>query len=122
MLGDFPPNSKVILLILLSEPLEAINWPTLVLPVKAILSTNGLFTRASPASPQPDKTCTTPGGNPASLANYAILNAVNGVFSEVLSILTQPVARHGPHFHAYIKRGKLNGIIYPQTPTGSFLV
>lgn len=93
-----------------------------MLPVKAILSTNGLFTRYSPASPHPDKTCTTPGGNPASLANWAILNAVKGVFSEVLRILTHPVARHGAHFQAYINRGKFQGMIYPQTPTGSYFV
>lgn len=43
--------------------------PTFVEPVNAILSTSGCFTKYSPTLPGPFNTYTTPGGNPASLAN-----------------------------------------------------
>jgi len=37
--------------------------------------------------------------------------AVRGVFSDVFRIETQPVAKQGPHFQDYIKRGKFQGMI-----------
>ncbi len=43
--GDFPPNSKVTLLRLPFGESFIIPYPTLVLPVKAILSTKGLLTK-----------------------------------------------------------------------------
>jgi len=100
----------------------AMYLPTLVDPVKAILSTPGCFTKYDPTSPYPLRTYTTPGGKPASLAKAAILKADKGVFSEVFNIETEPAAKQGPHFHANIKIGKFQGIIWAQTPTGSNLV
>lgn len=79
--------------------------------MKAILSTSGCSTKYYPTSPYPDKTYTTPGGKPASLAKEAIFKAVKGVFSEVFKIDTHPEANKGPHFQAYIKIGKFQGII-----------
>ncbi len=71
-------------------------------PVKVILSTSGCLTRYAPISPNPLKIWKTPGGNPTSTANYPILKAERGVFSEVFKIETHPVAATGPHFQAYI--------------------
>lgn len=79
--------------------------------MKAILSILGWRTNAFPTSPKPVKTYKTPGGNPASIANYAICNAVKGVYSAGFKIPTQPAAKRGPHFQHYINNGKFHGII-----------
>lgn len=122
MFADFPPNSKVNLLMLLLVEFFIISRPTSVDPVKATLSIPGWLTIALPAvSPYPDNMLTTPSGNPASVINSPTLNADNGVYSAVFITIVHPVAKAGPNFHAYINNGKFQGIIYPTTPTGSSL-
>lgn len=97
--------------------------PVAVDPVKAILSTPGCQMRASPASfPYPGMIFTTPSGNPALTINSPILRAVNGVSSAGFKTTVHPAANAGAIFQANITIGKFQGIIYPQTPTGSFFV
>jgi hypothetical protein len=59
--------------------------------------------------------------NPASQINSPTLKAVNGVYSATFMTTVHPVAKAGPNFQAYINNGKFHGIIYPTTPTGSYL-
>lgn len=65
ILGDFPPSSKVILLIFGEALFEIISLPTIVDPVKEILSTKGDSTSHLPAvSPFPVMILTDPAGKP----------------------------------------------------------
>jgi hypothetical protein len=98
ILGDFPPSSKVTLLIFGVLDLDRISLPTAVLPVKLTLSTKGWLTRAYPTSPYPVKKFTTPSGKPASWINSAILRAVRGACSAGFMTAVQPVANRGPSF------------------------
>ena len=91
--------------------------------MKAILSTPGCLTRASPAvSPKPGTMLITPAGKPASSASSPIRSAVSGVCSAGFRTTVQPAASAGPHFQATISIGKFQGMICPATPTGSRLV
>ena len=120
MRGDFPPNSKVVLLI---PPFINIFFPTSVDPVKAILSTSLLLTSASPASsPNPGSIFTTPSGKLHSNNNSPILSAVKGVYSAGFRIIVFPPASAGAIFIVAIKIGKFQGVIDATTPTGSYLV
>ena len=66
MLGDLPPSSSVTRLIVWAAP-AAIERPTSVEPVNAILATSGCSTsRAPQTEPGPTTTLTTPSGSPAS--------------------------------------------------------
>jgi len=65
---------------------------------------------------------TTPGGNPASTINSAILKAESGVCYAVFMTTVHPAARAGASFHACINIGTFHGIICPATPTGSLVV
>jgi len=64
----------------------------------------------------------TPSGPPTSWKIYAILRAVNDVFSAGFNTAVHPVARTGANLNEAIKIGKFHGVIYPQTPTGSNFV
>ena len=57
-----------------------------------------------------------------SAASSAMYKAVSGVCSAVFMILTLPMASIGAHFQHCINRGKFQGMICPQTPTGSWRV
>lgn len=120
--GDFPPNSKEIFFKLLTEHFYMISYPTSVEPVNEILSTSGWSTRQAPVYPNPVTILTTPGGKPASLNNWANLKAERGVYSAGFKTTVQPVHKAGANFQTAINKGKFQGIINPQTPTGSFLV
>jgi hypothetical protein len=65
---------------------------------------------------------TTPGGNPASAISLAVNSAVRGVNSLGLSTTVFPHASAGPNFHASMRRGKFQGMIWPTTPMGSWRV
>ncbi len=108
--GDFPPSSSESFL-----PLPAvatrINRPTSVDPVKAILSTSGWATRASPARPSPVMMLTTPAGSPASVHSSAKRSAVSEVNSAGLSTTVFPIANAGATFHASMRSGKFHGMI-----------
>jgi len=121
MFGDLPPSSSVTRLS--CSPARAAIWrPTGVDPVKAILSTPGCSTSSAPVSPSPVTTFSTPSGRPASSASSASRSAVSGVCSAGLSTTVQPAASAGPSFQAAISSGKFQGMICPQTPTGSLRV
>jgi hypothetical protein len=62
---------------------------------------------------------TVPGGIPASRISSPSLSALSGVCSAGLRMVAQPVASTGASFHAAISRGKFQGMIWAQTPTGS---
>jgi hypothetical protein len=93
--------------------------PTSVDPVKAILSTSGWATRASPVRPSPVTMFTTPGGSPDSSQSWAKRSAVSEVNSAGLSTTVFPIARAGAIFQASMRSGKFHGMIWPTTPTGS---
>ena len=118
-LGDLPPSSSVTRLIVLAAP-AAIERPTSVDPVKAILATSGCSTRRWPqVRPGPTTTFSTPSGSPAAAAISAKRSAVSGVSSAGLSTTVLPAASAGPSFHAAIVSGKFQGTISPTTPSGS---
>lgn len=62
-----------------------------------------------------------PGGKPTSLMYSQILRAERGVVSADLITIALPVARAGPIFHENMAAGKFQGMIWPQTPMGSYL-
>ena len=69
MFADLPPSSSVTRLIVAAAP-AAIERPTSVEPVNAILATSGCSTRRCPhVRPGPTTTFTTPSGRPASRAS-----------------------------------------------------
>lgn len=80
--GDFPPNSRVTLLMFDLPADDCMIFPTSVDPVNDILSTSGDSTIAAPAvGPYPGITLTTPAGNPASCIRDARNSDVSGVCS-----------------------------------------
>lgn len=101
ILALLPPNSRVIRFKLLSCAFLIIQSPTLVEPVKAILSIFGCLTKYYPTSVPPGRTFSTPAGTPASKASSPILKALNGVQGAGFKMLTHPVANTGAHFQAY---------------------
>ena len=121
MFGLLPPSSSVSRLSD-SPHLAPISRPTAVEPVKAILSTPGCSTSAAPVAPSPATTLTTPSGIPASAASSATRSAVSGVCSAGFSTVVHPVASTGESFQIAISSGKFQGMIWPQTPTGSLRV
>ena len=118
MNGDFPPSSRESFLCAVAVA-RRIERPTSVDPVKAILSTPGCFTSASPVLPSPVTIFTTPFGNPTSLDSSANASAVSGVYSAGFSTTVFPVASAGAIFHASINSGKFQGMTCPITPQAS---
>ncbi len=118
-LADFPPSSRVTRLIVSAAP-AAIERPTSVEPVNAILATSGCSTRRCPhTDPGPATTLTTPSGSPASTAIRSSSSAVSGVSSAGFSTTVLPAASAGATFHEAITSGKFHGTIIPTTPSGS---
>ena len=60
----------------------------------------------------------TPSGTPASLANSARANEIDGSFSDGLCTKVLPQAMAMGYIHSGIITGKLNGVIPAQTPSG----
>jgi hypothetical protein len=118
-LADLPPSSSVTRLIVAAAP-AAIDRPTSVEPVKAILATSGCSTSRRPHSrPGPATTLTTPSGRPASSARAPKRSAVSGVNSAGFNTTVLPAASAGAIFHEAIASGKFHGVISPTTPSGS---
>ena len=114
-----PPSSRVTRLMLAAAP-AAIERPTSVEPVKAILATSGWSTSRWPHSrPGPATTSRTPSGSPASSASSAKRSAVSGVSSAGLRTTVLPAASAGPIFQEAIVSGKFQGVMSPTTPSGS---
>ncbi len=118
-LADFPPSSRVTLLIVAAAP-SAMPRPTSVEPVKAILATSGCSTSRCPTTlPRPATTLRTPSGIPASSAIRSSSRAVSGVSSAGFSTIVLPAASAGATFQDAITSGKFQGTISPTTPSGS---
>ena len=112
MFGDFPPSSRVTFFKLDPAAAFMIDRPTIVLPVKATLSTSIWAAMAAPAVfPKPAMMLMTPGGKPASLTSLPQYRPVSGVCSATLMTTTLPVATAGPIFHAHMRSGKFHGMI-----------
>ena len=92
--ADLPPSSSVTG-IRRSAQLRAMIRPAAVDPVKAILSTPGCFTSASPVSRPPVTTLTTPGGKPTASTAAASASASSGVSPAGLTTTVQPTASAG---------------------------
>ena len=117
MLAALPPSSRVARLRVPAIS-RAIILPTLVEPVKAILSMPGWSTIAWPVAPAPVTMLTTPGGRSACWQICAKSSAVRGVVSAGLRTTVLPQARAGAIFHASMSSGKFHGMTWPTTPNG----
>src|SRR5262245_14815105 len=122
MFGDFPPSSTETRFNV-DAASRRMDLPTSVLPVNAILSTPGCRTNAIPApDPAPGRTCSTPGGRPASSPIRPSSRAVSGVWLAGLRITQHPAASAGATFHDAKSNGKFQGTIAATNPTGSLSV
>jgi len=118
-LGLLPPSSSVTGM-MFSLAYCMINRPVVVSPVNATLATLGLEASGLPASvPKPLTTLRTPGGSRSAITSIT-LRMEAGVCSAGLSTTQFPAARAGASFHAAIKIGKFQGMIWATTPSGSW--
>ena len=118
MFGDLPPSS-VVEGMMFWAAYCMISRPVTVSPVKAILAIRLLVASALPISaPGPFTMLITPGGTMSSISS-ANLRIDHGVGLAGLSTTQFPAAIAGASFHAAISSGKLNGMIWPTTPSGS---
>ena len=118
MFGDLPPSSTVDGMRFWAAYCM-ISRPVTVSPVKAILAIRGLVASALPISaPGPVTTLITPGGTTSSMTSIS-LRIDHGVGEAGLSTEQFPAASAGASFQAAISSGKLNGMIWPTTPSGS---
>lgn len=62
------------------------------------------------------------GGKPAATASLVNARQVNGVSRGGLMTTVQPAAKAGAIFLVIIAAGKFQGVMIPQTPTGSLMV
>ena len=110
MFGLLPPSSSVTGFSAWPH-LAPIARPTIVEPVKAILSIPGSSTSAAPVSPSPVRTLSVPFGSPTSVAICPSRSAVRGVCSAGFRTTVHPAARAGEIFQIAIRRGKFQGMI-----------
>ncbi len=97
-----------------------ISRPVTVSPVKAIFAIRLFDASARPISaPGPLTTLSTPGGTTSPMTSSS-LRIDHGVGLAGLTTVQLPAARAGAIFHAAIRIGKLNGMICPTTPSGSW--
>mmetsp|Transcript_15706 Transcript_15706/g.37190 ORF Transcript_15706/g.37190 Transcript_15706/m.37190 type:complete len:203 (-) Transcript_15706:305-913(-) len=121
MLGDLPPSSTVTG-IRLSAASRSTAVPVGVEPVKAIFAMPLLCASAAPASdPYPVTTLSTPAGTVSLMSSMSAMIEV-GVCSAGLSTTQFPAARAGATFHAAMTSGKFHGMIWPTTPSGSWML
>ena len=110
MLGDLPPNSNVIGMIV-SAAYCMICLPVVVSPVKAILAIRGLRASGAPTSePWPKTTLSTPGGSTSPITSISTARLI-GVSDAGLITTQLPAASAGASFHAAISSGKFHGMI-----------
>ena len=122
MKGAFPPSSMLTFFMVPAASCVN-NLPTLVDPVKLILLISGLFTISCAAWRSVLVTIwKRPGGIPASTASFPSAIALNGVSLGGLTITEQPAANAGATFLVIMAAGKFQGVMIPQTPTGSLKV
>ena len=119
MLGDLPPSSVVDGMMFWAAYCM-ISRPVTVSPVKATLAMRLLVASALPISaPGPFTMLSTPGGRMSAITS-ASLRIDHGVGLAGLSTVQLPAASAGATFHAAMSSGKLNGMICPTTPSGSW--
>ena len=96
-----------------------ISRPVTVSPVNAILAIRLFEASALPISaPGPLTMLRTPGGTMSSTTS-ASFRIDHGVGLAGFSTVQLPAASAGAIFQAAISSGKLNGMIWPTTPSGS---
>ena len=119
MFGDLPPSSSVTgMRFWLAYCM--IRRPVVVSPVKAILAMRVLEASGLPASrPKPLTMLSTPGGSRSAISS-AQTRIEAGVCSAGFSTTQLPAASAGASFHAAIRIGKFQGMIWPTTPSGSW--
>ncbi len=118
MFGDLPPSS-VVDGMMFCAAYCMISRPVTVSPVKAILAIRLLVASALPISaPGPLTTLITPSGRISSSSSIS-LRIDHGVGLAGFSTTALPAASAGASFQAAISSGKLNGMIWPTTPSGS---
>jgi hypothetical protein len=93
--------------------------PAAVPPVKSTRATSSCAASAVAASAPPGSTFTTPGGAPLAARISPSRTTEPGASSEGLTTATLPVARQGASFFDAMSRGWLNGVMSPQTPSGT---
>lgn len=120
MNGALPPSSK---LTLFNTAILANIFPTPVEPVNDIFLTDG-FVHNSIAAPLSfvGSTWIILEGIPESMASLVKAAHVNGVSLGGLMTTAQPAAKAGAIFRVIIAAGKFQGVMMPQTPTGSLYV
>ena len=119
MFGDLPPSS-VVDGIRFCAAYCMIRRPVTVSPVKAIFAIRLLDASAMPTdAPGPVTTLMTPGGTTSSSTSMSF-SSDHGVGLAGLITTQLPAATAGASFHAAISSGKLNGMICPTTPSGSW--
>ncbi len=118
MFGDLPPSSVVDGMRFWAAYCM-ISRPVTVSPVNAILAIRGFVASALPISaPGPVTTLMTPAGRALSMTSMS-LRIDHGVGDAGLITTQLPAASAGASFHAAMSSGKLNGMIWPTTPSGS---
>ena len=103
MNGSLPPISRFTRATR-SAQAAATRLPVATEPVKAMPSTRGSATIASPTSPAPASTLTTPGGQVLEAARASI-SVDSGVSSDGLQTTALPAASAGATFHASSSSG-----------------
>ena len=121
MAADLPPSSSWTRLIWAPQ-ISPMRLPTPVDPVKPTMSTRGSFVIASPTAALSEdvSTFTAPAGTSV---RVAMISARKFEHQEVvgapLSTTVQPAAIAHPSFFRLMSFGTFQGVIAPNTPTGS---
>ena len=122
MLGDLPPSSKPIFLMLLAAQ-RMMLCPTAVEPVRVIISMPGWEARASPTDPPgPRIRLAAPLGTPASSRISNIFTLDITALEAGLKMMLLPAARAGAIFQDPMTKGKFHALMRATTPTGSWMV
>ena len=120
MFGLLPPSSRVTG-IRFCDAYCMISRPVVVSPVKAILAMRLEDASGLPAStPKPFTTLSTPAGSRSPISSIS-LRIDHGVCSAGLRTTQLPAARAGASFQTAIRIGKFHGMIWPTTPSGSWM-
>ena len=117
--GALPPSSMEVRRTLSAASFMSFT-PTGVEPVKDTLRRRGscMMGPEIAEAEEPDTTLSTPLGRPASCMTCAKSCVVSGVSLAALSTMVQPAATAGPTLRVAMARGKFQGVISRQGPTG----
>ena len=120
MNGAFPPSSMEVRRTFCAASAMR-RLPTGVEPVKETLRSRGVREQRAGdpgGADAEDTTFSTPAGRPASSMVWAKSWAVSGVSLAGLSTMVQPAAMAGATLRVAMARGKFQGVISRQGPTG----